>query len=474
MKLNIDQLGPISNSKIEFDKNLYIFTGYNNTGKSYLSYLLYGLFCINKTKYDRILYSWVDFNAELFKLIQSDKFTLISKKNKNTIIVDIEKTFENSYQELVGLLNKELNKLSLKIFSSNIENIKFKVELETLKYKYKNDEIIKVGKTKTKVYIVCKDGSKDYYSFEKNDLNTEQVIPNYFCKRISEILSEDFFTTLCFTKNNIFFLPAERTGLNLVASDVVRNKSLDRDEIAHRVLAGDDLRSLVNRKMKRRILPQYPLALSDYIYFINDIPQIKKEFTKYHELADEIETVLLEGKILIDEYGSLKYYSSKTKKGLDLHVSSSLIKSLSGLVIYLRFVASKNDLIIIDEPELNLHPTKQILFAKIIAKIVNQGFRVILSTHSDYIMREFSNLVILGSNRKKTSKYKALYKYSNEEFLDKNNVSVLLFENNEIISEDISEQGFKVKHIDKIINNHNLISNDIYRNLVEKNDESSY
>ena len=38
---------------------------------------------------------------------------------------------------------------------------------------------------------------------------------------------------------------------------------------------------------------------------------------------------------------------------------------------------------------------------KIIAKLINKGFRFIISTHSDYIIREFNNLVMLSNDKLK-------------------------------------------------------------------------
>jgi len=51
MKINIKNLGIIKNAEIDLSKDLIVFTGYNNTGKTYLNYLLYGLY---KIPYGRI------------------------------------------------------------------------------------------------------------------------------------------------------------------------------------------------------------------------------------------------------------------------------------------------------------------------------------------------------------------------------------------------------------------------------------
>ena len=78
-------------------------------------------------------------------------------------------------------------------------------------------------------------------------------------------------------------------------------------------------------------------------------------------------------------------------------MSSSSVKTLSGLVVYLRHIAKKGDVLIIDEPEMNLHPDNQRRLARIFARMINNGLRLIISTHSDYIIRELNNLIMLNA-----------------------------------------------------------------------------
>ena len=60
-------------------------------------------------------------------------------------------------------------------------------------------------------------------------------------------------------------------------------------------------------------------------------------------------------------------------------------------------------MIFIDEPELNLHPVNQRKIARILAKVANSGIKIIISTHSDYIVKEFNNLIMLSGKIKKNN-----------------------------------------------------------------------
>ena len=51
------------------------------------------------------------------------------------------------------------------------------------------------------------------------------------------------------------------------------------------------------------------------------------------------------------------------------------------------------DLLIIDEPESHLHPAMQVAFARQIAEIVRAGVRVVLTTHSEWVLEELGNVV---------------------------------------------------------------------------------
>ena len=75
--------------------------------------------------------------------------------------------------------------------------------------------------------------------------------------------------------------------------------------------------------------------------------------------------------------------------------SSSAVRSLLDIGFYLEHIAKKGDLLIIDEPELNLHPENQRCIARLLAKLVNYGIKVFITTHSDYIVKELNTLIML-------------------------------------------------------------------------------
>ena len=142
-------------------------------------------------------------------------------------------------------------------------------------------------------------------------------------------------------------------------------------------------------------------------------------------------------------------------------------------MVYLKHIANYNDLIIIDEPEINLHPSNQIIIARLLARLANKGFRLLISTHSDYIVREFNNLVILSQkDNASVINVAKEYEYKEDEYIRIEDLSVYSFAYKNkrskqiVVSEiPIDETGFEVKTMDEVIDKQNNISETLYYSL---------
>ena len=121
---------------------------------------------------------------------------------------------------------------------------------------------------------------------------------------------------------------------------------------------------------------------------------------------------------------------------IDLYNASSSIKQLAPLLLYLRYRATKGDLLIIDEPEMNLHPESQAKLLEVLAMLVNQGVYVLLTTHSPYIMAHLNNLAQAAevSPAAKRKQAKSLYLGDAAALLDMNQVSAYEMRDNQLHS----------------------------------------
>ena len=63
------------------------------------------------------------------------------------------------------------------------------------------------------------------------------------------------------------------------------------------------------------------------------------------------------------------------------------------------------DTLIVEEPEAHLHPAAQTEVAHTLARLVNAGVQVVVTTHSDRLLKEFGNLIREGEFNEKTGSF---------------------------------------------------------------------
>lgn len=124
---------------------------------------------------------------------------------------------------------------------------------------------------------------------------------------------------------------------------------------------------------------------------------------------------------------------------LEMPIVSSMVKELSPLVLYLRYIAEPGDWLIIDEPEMNLHPEAQARLIEFLSILSQSDLQILFTTHSPYVIDHLVNLMkaaTLGDNKSVESKF---YLQRTEAFIPKSKVSIYLFDGltaNNILKED--------------------------------------
>ena len=349
-KIRVENLGVIKEGEVDISKPLTIFTGPNNSGKSYMAYLVYG--CLK---------------------------TASSQVN-----------------------NKKANELYIKELTSEV--------------------------------------------FAVNDLDVN-------IEMSKGILTEIYRS---------YFFPAERSSIHFFSAELLQKKANTLNEVAKIIQSNDAESSVKKIRENGALIPRYPLPINDYLSYSSDFKySAKQPKTEFEDLAKELE-MILEGRISVDAYGSLEFKPKGTRKKVPLYLSSSMVKSLGGLVIYLRHLAREHDHIIIDEPELNLHPSTQVKLARLLAKIANRGIELLISTHSNHIIRELSNLILMSDDFKGKKALQKKYHYKKDDFIKADKVGVYAFQNETIEQVPITEQGIEIDKIRKVIADMNLRSDDIY------------
>ncbi|MBL3593511.1 MAG: AAA family ATPase [Synergistaceae bacterium] len=120
-----------------------------------------------------------------------------------------------------------------------------------------------------------------------------------------------------------------------------------------------------------------------------------KENGRYGPFADLLESRIFQGRVRPDASPLPEYhYSPREEDGtaLPLWLTSSLVTELSPLLLFLRSGEDFRSLII-EEPEAHLHLKMQMELARLLARLVNAGLPVWVTTHGDSFFQQLSNLV---------------------------------------------------------------------------------
>jgi hypothetical protein len=148
----------------------------------------------------------------------------------------------------------------------------------------------------------------------------------------------------------------------------------------------------------------------------------------YCDLADVLETEILAGNVAFstDEPDPRRdiLFQPTQNVHMEIPIASSMVKELSSLVLYLRYLAKPGELVIIDEPEMNLHPLAQVKIIELLAALVNAGLHILITTHSTYVVDHLGNLIEASRHAKKEEIIGKFMLEREDAFIDQEKVSV--------------------------------------------------
>ena len=186
-----------------------------------------------------------------------------------------------------------------------------------------------------------------------------------------------------------FYLPADRTGLmnahGAMVRVLIRSATMGGIRGADTEpplsgLRGDFLEQLVEMASRRQGV-------------------VRGGRESLRKVGERIEDGVLGGAIRVESLPGIAYprftYHPHgwESEGLPLSNTSSMVSELAPVVLYLRYLVAPGDLLIIDEPESHLHPAMQVKFTQQIAEAVTAGVRIILTTHSEWVLEALGNVV---------------------------------------------------------------------------------
>lgn len=411
MKFTFEKLGLLDYVEVEL-ADLTLICGENNTGKTYVTYAIYGFL----RSWRKILHYIME--DDVINLLQEDgnfRFDL------NQIFSEGIDTYFNRLGSLYvnGLYRAfATDESSFKDTKCYISSTK---EFDITEIGYQKQ--VKAGSSGKVLATISKEKNSSILEILVADLDfldhRSVGLTNFVIDAIADIVFAPHFP-------DYHISSAERTGAAIFRNelDIARSRMLDAlNQMDSKELRKNPL------KILRTMDTGYPWPVEDNVDFVRQLEELEKRTGVIAETHSEILDYfdeMLGGSYKVIKRKLVFQEKSGSRQKFSMNESSSCIRALLDVYFYLRCKAKPGDLFIIDEPELNLHPKTQRSFARLVARLVNVGVKVFITTHSDYIIKEFNTLIMLNQETEHTKKVKEQHKYVSPELLKHNRIRLYM------------------------------------------------
>ena len=409
MRINVRNLGALQQAEFEIG-NWTMICGDNNTGKTYATYALYGF-----------LLRW---RSLLSVAIPEPTIDALLKNGLTRIDVG---SYAERATEIIRAGCEEYQRELASVFASTREHFEiaeFLVHVDDRAVMSATERVFerrRSGFDNNTIFSFTKaTGDSDLViSLLTSERNAwpAQTIRDVISNTVIDLLFEGLFP-------RPFIASAERTGATMFRND------LD--------VSPFDIDVFFNQ------VPDYPLPITANVDFARRIGKLVKRSSF---LADDHPDVLREfsdvigGDYVVEEDDTVRFQPTHRQLSLTMDESSSAVRALLDIGLYLRHVARPGDLLMVDEPELNLHPRNQRRIARLFARLANLGIRVFATTHSDYIVKELNTLIMLNQDKPHLRRLAERKGYRREELMRPDQIRVFIAELVKT-QDDCSAQGY--------------------------------
>ena len=458
MKFRFKNLGPIKQADLELG-DLTIVAGRNNTGKTYMAYALYGFLKRWEWPREAIISRARERGLAAFGSVAAAAVD----KGRTTIPADtheLEMQRSTVAQSMARVFSK--SELS-RVFSSARERFKdASVEVSSA---LPEDMPPVDSRDPSGIHCrVCREHGHIVVSVDAPQGQSVDRAPAIYAL-------EMLYLRFLFPELEIepFILCSERFGISLFYRelDFTKNKLVDllQQMSDERSRLHADPFLVIDRTTSR-----YALPVKDNIDYTRGIPDLRNQKSELAEHKLPTELRRLTGAYYKNSGDSISLTSTARgahRFSIPLHLASSSARGLSDLYFFLQNVATRNHLLIIDEPESHLDTHNQILMARLLARCVHAGLRVLITTHSDYLVKELNNLIMLSHDFDGKEDLLKKLKYDAEEALDPGHVRAYVAENGTLTACSIDRYGIEMPNFDSTIDDINHATNEISSRILE-------
>ena len=402
MKFSLNNIGIVESADIEL-KGLTVLTGLNDTGKSFLSKAIFSVIKTNReasSEYRNLKFQQIQAYFRNIQSIESTSYIGLSPEILNNL-----KSFNNNANVLFNYIVKSFNdnlnfvveeevKIELTRYRERIEDALNKnshpqITVNLINYKKTLsdafEKIISILDTK------IEDPNKDYKNFYN-----EVIIPQLFRKQINSINDKESNLTInvdeiglniSVKNNNCEYFHGT---LNEVFNDAIYIESPTSLQlvtfISNALAFGGNL--IIASQQRLAGLPYHIYDLvSKIVNNVNNLPIIDLE-----DYINDIRTTI-GGKLFYDQVNRSVIYSKENGSIFDINIASG-IKGFGIMDILIsENILNKKTLLIIDEPEVHLHPGWEIKYAELLVKLSSIGIPILISSHSVYFIKALTKFI---------------------------------------------------------------------------------
>ena len=392
----VENFGPIEKAEMDL-RPLTVFVGESNTGKTYLAALIYalqrtfeGISRVPWSPHRILQLNYVYRSQHPDPSIQAlSRETLSVLKRRTTTGQPLR--FSDAPQWMREGLQSDL---------ANSE--RFKDELRRCFNLESASELIRFAQNQSSMMkgsLKVSEDEQTLWSFEVSDsgsgmttegfINGDTVLRSDDRAALWETLDltgwREPVRTFSWSAPASYYLPAARSGIMET----------------HGVISG----SLVDRATRVGLerfseIPAFSGLIADFLKQIISYKEGRVSSDEMSGISKVLEDEVLRGEVEVssppDGYPEFRYRPQQSEQALRLSRSSSMVSELAPLVLFLRGIVRPGDTLIIEEPESHLHPAAQTKVALTLARLVRAGVRVIITTHSDWLLEQIGNLVREG------------------------------------------------------------------------------
>ncbi len=422
VEIAVENFGPIAEANIDL-RPLTVFVGPSNTGKTYFATLVYAL---HGAFYDLSGSSLLSlFDPEKVRSILSNLLTgltmpigeileILSKLNMRERVFKLSDLPQGIRQKLSLIIkNTDFFKEELQDELNNCFDLNSISELMRLTGNQRNDlaVLLRIGDSDQEYWNITMKASESVVNLDSSTSLDSSTYDGLILLPKEWLASGEFLAVGSRVRinsmkypirKNRYYLPAARSGImqshRIIASSLIKRTTRVGLEQFPEI---PTLSGIIAEFMQQIIL--YDEDRSPVIQMqLFDDEEISENQVSH--LASALELEILAGEVRVKPsaggYPDFRYLPQGTNEEIRLSQSSSMVTELAPLVLYLRGLVQPGDTLIIEEPEAHLHPGAQADMAVILARLVRAGVRVIITTHSDWLLQEIGNLIRAGELEK--------------------------------------------------------------------------